>query len=207
MEVLRRNPCSFFTFLSKAKLFYKWRYFQFRLSVIQNFPNFSLKSCLSVAWRLLRHKTIASQNAPSEVLIKKCFYFPEKSHVSFLRFSIFCILKNLMNFQICDVIMSVSTWENVHFWINIWNHSLLGKGIRPTHNHHHHSFNVLAPLRVGCMAPMFVLVYFSSSIQFSLQDLPLLTSSFCDHRLSYLPMPSLVYLVHGVHQHLLLLCC
>ena len=71
------------------------------------------------------------------------------------------------------------------------------------YHHHHHLFNVPVPLRVGCTAPMFVLSFFS--IQFCLQNLHLLASSFCDHHLSYLSMSSLIYVVHGIHQLLVLL--
>ena len=35
------------------------------------------------------------------------------------------------------------------------------------HHHHHHSFNVSVPLKVGCMAPIFVLSFFLHSILFA----------------------------------------
>ena len=51
------------------------------------------------------------------------------------------------------------------------------------------------------------LFWVSFSIQFCLQDLPSLAFSFWDHRLSYLSMSSLVYLVYSVPQLLVLLYC
>ena len=51
------------------------------------------------------------------------------------------------------------------------------------------------------------LFWVSLFIQFCSRDLSLLASYFCDYLLLYFSIPSWVYLVHGVHQLLVLLCC
>ena len=33
--------------------------------------------------------------------------------------------------QVCDVMMSISTWDKVHFWLYVLNHNLLGHQTRP----------------------------------------------------------------------------
>ena len=38
---------------------------------------------------------------------------------------IFCILNDTMIYQTCDVMMEISTWERVHFWIYLLNHNSL----------------------------------------------------------------------------------
>ena len=50
---------------------------------------------------------------------------------------------------------------------------------------HHHSFNVLVPLRVGCMAPMSDLGFFFHSILFG-------GSQIIDHRLLYISISSVI---------------
>ena len=42
-----------------------------------------------------------------------------------LALSSFCILNHLMIYQICDVMMSISTWYRVHFWMYLLNHDSL----------------------------------------------------------------------------------
>ena len=37
----------------------------------------------------------------------------------------FCIINHAMIYQICDVMMSISTWDRVHFWIYFLNHRSL----------------------------------------------------------------------------------
>ena len=39
--------------------------------------------------------------------------------------SSFCISNHPMIYQVCDVIMSMSTWDRVHFWIYLLNHKSL----------------------------------------------------------------------------------
>ena len=54
----------------------------------------------------LRYKTITSQNVSS---------WAQKSYVLLSRYSSFCIFSRPMIYQICDVMMSISTWDGV-FW-------------------------------------------------------------------------------------------
>ena len=44
----------------------------------------------------------------------------QKSSVLFSRYSSFYIFNRLMIFQTCDVMMSISTWNRVNFWIYIF---------------------------------------------------------------------------------------
>ena len=37
----------------------------------------------------------------------------------------FCIFNHPMIYQICDVILSISTWDRLHFWIYLLNHHSL----------------------------------------------------------------------------------
>ena len=46
-------------------------------------------------------------------------------YVSFSRYSIFRIFNHPMIYQIYDVMMSISTWDRVHFWIYILNQTSL----------------------------------------------------------------------------------
>ena len=39
------------------------------------------------------------------------------------RLRIFCIFNHPMIYQICDVMMSISTWDKAHFWIYLLNHN------------------------------------------------------------------------------------
>ena len=71
-----------------------------------------------------RYKTITSQNVPSEAQIKN-FFISQKNYVPFSRYSSFCILNHPMIYQICDVTMSISAWNKVHFWIYLLNHTQL----------------------------------------------------------------------------------
>ena len=72
----------------------------------------------------LVYKTITSRNVPSEAQIK-IFFISWKYYVPFSRYSSF--FKNPMIYQICNVTMSISTWDKVHFLIyllkhNSWSH-------------------------------------------------------------------------------------
>ena len=51
-----------------------------------------------------RYKTITSQNVSSEGQIKIIFNHP-------------------MIYRICDVTMSISTWDQVHFWVYLLNYN------------------------------------------------------------------------------------
>ena len=61
---------------------------------------------------------------PSETEAKN-FFVSKKSYVPFSRYSSFCIFNHPKVCQICDVMMSSSTWDMVHFWIYLFNHNLL----------------------------------------------------------------------------------
>ena len=70
----------------------------------------------------LRYKMITSQNVPSEAQIKN-FFISLKNYVPFSRYSSLCIFNHPMIYQICNVTMSISKWDKVHFWIYLLNHS------------------------------------------------------------------------------------
>ena len=65
---------------------------------------------------LPRYKTVFSQNVSSEAQVKN-FFISQTNYVPLSRYSNFCILNNPMIYEICDVMMSISTWDWVHFWI------------------------------------------------------------------------------------------
>ena len=69
----------------------------------------------------LRYKMITSQNMTFEAQIKN-FFISYKNYVPFSRYSSFSISNNPVIYQICDVTMSISTWDKVHFWIYLLNH-------------------------------------------------------------------------------------
>ena len=56
----------------------------------------------------LCHKLITSQNVSSEAQVKN-FFMLQKSYVSFLRCSSFCIFNHPMIYQICDAMMIINT--------------------------------------------------------------------------------------------------
>ena len=56
----------------------------------------------------LHYKTITSQNESFEAQVKN-FFISQKSYVPFSRYSSFCIFNHPMIYQICDVMMSIST--------------------------------------------------------------------------------------------------
>ena len=92
------------------------------------FPPFFVSS-----WREFKdyahYKTITSQNVLSEAQIKS-FFILWKSYVPFLRYSSFCIFNHLMIYQICEVMMSISTWEGAFlniFWTTTHNVNILGQ--------------------------------------------------------------------------------
>ena len=79
-------------------------------------------SCIKKGLKVyLCYKTINSWNVPSKVQIKN-FFISKKNYVPFSRYSSFCIFNHPMIYQICDVTMSISTWDKVHFWIYLLNH-------------------------------------------------------------------------------------
>ena len=54
------------------------------------------------------------------------FFILSKNYASFSRYSRFCIFNHPMIYQICDVIMSISTWDKVHFWIYLFTYNSRG---------------------------------------------------------------------------------
>ena len=50
------------------------------------------------------------------------FYLIEKL-CSVLKIFKYCIYNHLMTYHISDVMMSISTWDKVHFWIYLLNHN------------------------------------------------------------------------------------
>ena len=48
----------------------------------------------------------------------------QKIYVPFSRNSSFCIFNPPMIYQICDVMMSISPWNRVHFWMYLLNRTL-----------------------------------------------------------------------------------
>ena len=48
-----------------------------------------------------------------------------RRNVIFRSCTSFCILNGPIIYQICDVMMSINTWDRMHFWIYILNHNSL----------------------------------------------------------------------------------
>ena len=67
---------------------------------------------------------ITSAIVSSESSVKNFFVF-KRSYVPFSRYSIFLHFNHLMIYQICDVMMSISTWDRVYFRKYFLNHSWL----------------------------------------------------------------------------------
>ena len=53
------------------------------------------------------------------------FLFQRKAMFRSQDIQIFCILNDLMIYQICDVMMSISTWDRLHFWIYLLKYNSL----------------------------------------------------------------------------------
>ena len=62
----------------------------------------------------LHLKLITSQNVPSKGQTKN-FFVLQKSSDPFFRYSIFCIYYHHINFQIYDVMTSITIWESTFF--------------------------------------------------------------------------------------------
>ena len=58
--------------------------------------------------------------------------FKNQSYVLFSRYSSFRIFNHLMIYQICEVIMSISIWDRVHFWVYLFNRNSLSHHTRPS---------------------------------------------------------------------------
>ena len=75
------------------------------------------------------------------------FFILWKSHILFLRYSVFHILNHCITRESCDVMMSISTWGRTRFWIldalrdlvpsvmlcAIWYHLYYLKNVKNTH--------------------------------------------------------------------------
>ena len=68
-------------------------------------------------------KTITYQNVSSVTQVKN--FFISFKYVPFSRYSSFCTLNHPKIYKISDVMMSISSWDRLHFWIHLLNHSLL----------------------------------------------------------------------------------
>ena len=66
-----------------------------------------------------------------EVQVKNLFIL-WKSYAPFARYSSFRIFNHLMIYQIWEVMMSISTWDRMHFSIYLLNHNLLSHHTWPT---------------------------------------------------------------------------
>ena len=64
----------------------------------------------------LRYKIITSQNVSPEAQVKN-FFVSQKSYFLFSRYLSSCIFNYPKIYKICDVIISISTWDKVHFWL------------------------------------------------------------------------------------------
>ena len=64
--------------------------------------------------------------------LRQNFFILLKSYVPFSRYLSFCIFSHRMIYQICEVMMSISTWDRVYFWIYLWNHNSLSHHTWPT---------------------------------------------------------------------------
>ena len=74
----------------------------------------------------LRQKTITSQNVSSEAQVKNCFLYRREVMFRSHDIQVFVTFNHLlMIYQICDVMMSISTCGKVHFRIYLLNHNSL----------------------------------------------------------------------------------
>ena len=55
----------------------------------------------------------------------KNFFISKKSCVPFSEYSSFCMFNHSIIYQICDVMMSISMWDRMHFRIYLLNHNSL----------------------------------------------------------------------------------
>ena len=55
----------------------------------------------------------------------RIFFISKKSCVPFSGYSSFCMFNHSIIYQICDVMMSISMWDRMHFRIYLLNHNSL----------------------------------------------------------------------------------
>ena len=71
----------------------------------------------------VRYKNNNFQNVACEAQVKN--FLLRTCYVPLSRYSSFCIFNNPMIYQICDVMMSIITWDRVHYWIYLLYHNWL----------------------------------------------------------------------------------
>ena len=64
--------------------------------------------------------------------LRQNFFILWKSYVPFSRYLSFCIFNHHMIYQICEVMMSIITWDRVYFWIYLLNRNSLSHHTWPT---------------------------------------------------------------------------
>ena len=65
----------------------------------------------------------------------KLFFISKKIYVPLETYSRFCILNHPKIYKICDVMMSISIWDKMHFWLYLFNHSSLSHRIWSIHRY------------------------------------------------------------------------
>ena len=87
------------------------------------------------SWRefknYVHYKTIISQNVLFEARVK-FILFCGKVMFHSQDIQVFVFFNHLTIYQICKVMMSISTWDRVHFWIYLLNHNSLSLHAWPT---------------------------------------------------------------------------
>ena len=94
------------------------------------FPFFALITAWSLCKGYLRHKTIASQKVSSETQVKN--FFVLLSYILLSRYSSFCMFNQSMVYQMCGVMISISTWDRVHFCMYLLKRNSLSHQTWPT---------------------------------------------------------------------------
>ena len=103
---------STFNFLSKSKFIYCKTFFFFEEN------------------KQMKEPPLQNDNFSKSVIWGtgcKFFYFEEKLWKLFHSqdIELFFIFNHVMIHQMCDVMISISTWDTVHFWIHLLNHNSL----------------------------------------------------------------------------------
>ena len=77
-------------------------------------------------------------------------------HLPFLRYSIFYISNHSINFKIFDVVMSITTWGRIHYWIYLLNRKSLRNKIWAANTNSHKQYfleNILNDLEDWVLVP------------------------------------------------------
>ena len=67
----------------------------------------------------------------------RIFLFRRKAMFRSQDIQVFRILTIPLNYQICDVMMNISTWSKVHFWIDLLNHTSFSHQTWPIDRYKH----------------------------------------------------------------------